>query len=68
MEPPARWMQMESPVEPANDEEAGGMKGACASPHHPSPSGLTGGSMGPLARWIQMESPVKPEGDKTSLF
>ena len=66
---PARWTKMDSPVKPANDDEAGRMEGvrACITPS-PSPSGLTGGSMGPPARWTQMESPVKPANDKTSLF
>ena len=63
MSPPVRWTKMDSPVKPANDEEAGGMEGARASPPPASPSGLTGGSMGPPARWAQMDSPVEPAND-----
>ena len=59
----ACWTAMDSPVKPANDEEAGGTEGARAPPQPPSPSGLTGGSMVPPARWTQMDSPVKPAND-----
>ena len=62
MKPPARWTTMDSPVEPANDAEAGGAD-AVADPHL-SASGLTGGSMGPPARWTTMDSPVEPANDK----
>ena len=63
MAPPARWTEMESPVEPANDDGAGGTEGAYAPAQPPSPSGLTGGSMMPPARWAEMESPVEPAND-----
>ena len=35
MAPPARWTAMDSPVKPANDEEAGGTEGARAPPPTP---------------------------------
>ena len=63
MAPPARWTEMDSPVKPANDDEAGGTEGARTPTQPPSPSGLTGGSIYPSARWISMESPVKPATD-----
>ena len=54
---PARWVEMDSPVKPANDAGAGrGRTEAMPRPHPtPSPAGLTGGSISPPARWTQME-------------
>ena len=66
MAPLARWTQMDSPVELANDEEVGRDGSHTTPPTQPlSPSGLTGGSMAPPARWTPMDSPVKPANDKT---
>ena len=63
MFPSARWPEMDSPVEPANDAGECGA-GVASRLHLPlSPSGLTGGSISPSARWTQRESPVKPAND-----
>ena len=60
---PARWVEMDSPVKPANDDGVSGTEGARAPTQPPSPSGLTGGSMARPARWTEMDSPVKPAND-----
>ena len=63
MSPPARWTEMDSPVESANDAGEWGPVLRHAPTPPLSPSGLTGGSMTPPARWTEMDSPVKPAND-----